>query len=150
MPHATDRPATRTRHSVWVLRLVIALALALGWVLIDKYSVEPADRSWLVPVERVLHAALATDSAALESADIAPHVRAWALRTGRADAALLRALLDSPSVTAVRAAEGQTLVLYSSKGFGSCSTAPLAVIFEGALASARITDLTAECRPRTR
>jgi hypothetical protein len=132
------------------MRLAIALALALGWVLIDKYSVEPADRSWLVPVERVLRAALATDSTALANADIAPHVQAWAMRAGRTDTALLHALLDAPSVTAVRVAEGQTLVLYSSKGFGSCSAAPLAVTFEGSLASARISDLTAECRPRTR
>ena len=133
-----------------VLVVVGVLGLGVGWILMNRYSVARQDQAYLVPARRFLSAAVSADSVQLADTGAAPQVIAWALETARMKPALLRALLDGLAETGARSAGEHTLVLFSSSGFGSCSTAPLAVTFEGPPSAARIVALSAECEPRPR
>lgn len=129
-----------------ILVLVLVLGLAVGWVLVDRYSVAPQDQSYLEPAKQFLTAAGAADSAQLARVAL-PEVIAWALETARTKPTLIRALLNGLRETAARQVGANTLVLYSSKGFGSCATSPLAITFEGPPSEARLVDLSADCEP---
>jgi hypothetical protein len=62
------------------LVLVLVVALAVGWGLINRYSVAPQDQSYVEPARRFLGAAVTADSAQLTQLAV-PRVVAWALET---------------------------------------------------------------------
>jgi hypothetical protein len=64
------------------LVLVLALGLAVGWGLINRYSVAPQDQSYVEPAKRFLSAAVTADSVQLAKVAV-PQVIGWALETGR-------------------------------------------------------------------
>jgi hypothetical protein len=129
------------------LVLVLVLGLAMGWGLINRYSVASQDQSYVEPARRFLSAAVTADSAQLTQLAV-PRVIAWALETARTKPVLLSALLNGLKETAARQAGGTTLVLFSANGFGSCSNPPLAITFEGPPSKARLVALSADCEPR--
>jgi Tfp pilus assembly protein PilV len=137
----------RSARDFAVLVVVLVLGLAAGRALAVRYSVAPQDQSYITPARQFLTAAMTADSTELARV-AAPHVIVWALETARAKPALLRALLDGLRETTARQAGENTLVLYSSNGFGSCGTAPLAITFEGPPSDARLVALSADCEPR--
>jgi hypothetical protein len=129
------------------LVLVIVLGLAIGWGLINRYSVAPQDQSYVEPARRFLSAAVAADSAQLTQVAV-PQVMEWALETARTKPRLFTALLNGLRETEAWQVGDSTVVLYSSRGFGSCSNPPLAITFEGLPARARLVALSADCEPR--
>ena len=137
----------RSARDITVLVVVLVLGVAAGRAVLVRYSVAPQDQSYITPARRFLRAAMTADSTALARM-AAPHVTVWALETARMRPALLRALLNGLRETAARQAGGNTLVLYSSNGFGSCGSAPLAITFEGPPTDARLVALSADCEPR--
>ena len=128
------------------LVLVLVLGLAAGWGLINRYSVAPQDQSYVEPARRFLDAAVAADSAQLAQVAV-PQVIAWALETSRTKPSLLSALLNGLRETEAWQIGDSTVVLYGSKGFGSCSNPPLAITFEGLPTRARLVALSADCEP---
>ena len=129
------------------LVLVLVLGLGLAWGLINRYSVAPQDQSYVEPARRFVSAAVTADSAQLAQVAV-PRVIVWALETARTKPALLGALLNGLKETAVQQEGDTTLVLFSSKGFGSCSHPPLAITFEGPPSKPRLVALSADCEPR--
>jgi hypothetical protein len=129
-----------------ILVLVLVLGLAVGWGLINRYSVAPQDQSYVEPARRFLSAAVAADSAQLAQVAVS-QVIAWALETARTKPSLLGALLKGLRETEAWQVGDSTVVLYSSNGFGSCSNPPLAITFEGPRTKARLVALSADCEP---
>jgi hypothetical protein len=129
------------------LVLVLALGLAVGWGLINRYSVAPQDQSYVEPAKRFLSAAVTADSVQLAKVAV-PQVIGWALETGRTKPILLSALLNGLRETEAWQVGDSTVVLYSSNGFRSCSNPPLAITFAGPPSKARLVALSAGCEPR--
>ena len=130
-----------------VLIVFALVAVVAGWWLLNRYSGPRQDQAYVPVAQAFLSAALAADSTKLAAATDNPEVLSWGLATGRVQPQLLRALLHGLAETSVRREAEHTLVLFTSKGFGSCAGSPLAVTFQGPPPTARIIALTAECDP---
>jgi hypothetical protein len=144
MKRLTDSLPTR-----WVAAGVLTLAgIGSAWFFVGKYTVRHDYTAFVDPTREFLRAAQALDSLTLVRLGGSPDAVAWGLAAGRQDPELLAALLRGLGATDVRQYANGALVLYTSRGFGTCPTAPLAVTFTGVPPAARITHLSAECEVR--